>query len=116
MCNKVGKMTNTGIKIISEETMRENPPDYLLVLPWHFREEIIEREHIFLENGGQFIFPFPHFEIFSSKPKVLITGSEGFIATYVKPILNDYNLYGFTRTKTTSPNIVTNYFDIVFSF
>ena len=35
---KVGKMTSTGIPIISESMMRENPPDYLLVLPWHFRD------------------------------------------------------------------------------
>ena len=58
--NKVGKMTCTGIPIISEETMRLSPPDYLLVLPWHFRNEIIERESEFLNNGGQFIFPFPN--------------------------------------------------------
>lgn len=65
--NKVGKMTSTGIEIISEETMRQNPPDYLLVLPWHFKKEIIEREKIFLENGGQLIFPFPEFEISYAK-------------------------------------------------
>ena len=35
---KVGKMTSTFIEIISEETMRENPPEYLLVFPWHFKE------------------------------------------------------------------------------
>jgi hypothetical protein len=61
--NKIGKMTSTGIEIIGEEKMREHPPEYLLVLPWHFREEIIKREDTFLKNGGQFIFPFPKFEI-----------------------------------------------------
>jgi hypothetical protein len=63
--NKVGKMTSTGIEIISEETMRCNVPKFLLVLPWHFREEIIAREHEFLTNGGKLVFPFPHFEIYS---------------------------------------------------
>jgi hypothetical protein len=63
--NKIGKMTSTGIEIIGEEKMREHPPEYLLVLPWHFREEIIKREDTFLKNGGQFIFPFPRFEIVS---------------------------------------------------
>jgi GDP-mannose 4,6-dehydratase len=96
--NKVGKMTSTGIEIISEEQMREDPPDYLLVLPWHFRNEIIEREQTFLQNGGQFIFPFAHFEIVGSKPKVLITGCDGMIAHYVKKRFEENsNLYGLTR-------------------
>jgi GDP-mannose 4,6-dehydratase len=97
--NKVGKMTNTGIEIISEETMRENPPNYLLVLPWHFREEIIQREEVFLKNGGQLIFPFPNFEVVSYSPKVLITGCDGMISQYVKEQLTDYTLYGITRNE-----------------
>jgi GDP-mannose 4,6-dehydratase len=100
---KIGKMTSTGCEIISEETMRLDPPDYLLVLPWHFRNEILEREKPYLEGGGQFIFPFPHFEIVGSKPKLLITGCDGMIANYVKthPQFTDYNLYGITRKSTT---------------
>ena len=31
-------------------------PDYLLVLPWHFRDEEINKEN-YLESGGKFIFP-----------------------------------------------------------
>jgi NDP-4-keto-2,6-dideoxyhexose 3-C-methyltransferase len=61
--DKVGKMTCTGIPIIIEETMRESPPDYLLVLPWHFRTEIVAREKDFRDQGGKMVFPFPHFEV-----------------------------------------------------
>jgi len=105
--NKIGKMTSTGIEIISEEQMRADPPDYLLVLPWHFRDEILVREQSFLDNGGQFVFPFPHFEIIGSKPKLLITGCDGMIAHYVKEQFVDYNLYGITRNSNgaTEPNI-----------
>jgi len=95
--NKIGKMTSTGIEIISEEKMRENTPDYLFVLPWHFRDEIIVRENTFLENGGQFIFPFPHFDVVGSKPKLLLTGCDGMISHYIKERFTDYNLYGITR-------------------
>ena len=105
--NKIGKMTSTGIPIIGEEQMRESPPDYLLVLPWHFKEEIIKREEVFLNNGGQFIFPFPHFEIVGSKPKALITGSNGMIAHYVKKQFTDYNLYGIARSATNEKNMIT---------
>lgn len=60
---KVGKMTCTGIPIISEESMRANPPEALLVLPWHFRPAILEREAEFLRRGGKLLFPFPTFDI-----------------------------------------------------
>ena len=99
--NKIGKMTSTGIEIISEETMRQQPPNYLLVLPWHFKHEIIEREDEFLTNGGQLVFPFPHFEIVSKTPRVLITGCNGMIASYVKERFSDYTLYGISNTMST---------------
>jgi GDPmannose 4,6-dehydratase len=107
--NKVGKMTSTGIEIISEETMRKNPPDYLLVLPWHFKNEILEREKKFLDEGGQFIFPFPHFEIIGSKPKLLITGCDGMIAHYVKQQFTDYNLYGISRSSPKYEQNITKF-------
>jgi len=65
---KVGRTTSTGIEIISEETMRAAPPEYLLVLPWHFKEEIIARESDFLKAGGKLIFPLPTFEIVGDSP------------------------------------------------
>ena len=93
--DKVGKMTSTGIEIISEDTMRAKPPAYLLVLPWHFRDEIIKREDALLSTGVQLIFPFPNFEIVSKKKKALITGWSGQIANYVrKHFEQEYSLYG----------------------
>lgn len=51
------------IPIISESDAKAMKPDYFLVLPWHFKDGIIRREKAFLENGGNFIFPFPEIEI-----------------------------------------------------
>jgi hypothetical protein len=53
----------TLIPIISEEEARKMKPDYFLVLPWHFKASILEREKEYLENGGKFIFPLPEIEI-----------------------------------------------------
>ena len=102
---KIGKCTNTGIEIISEETMRKNPPDFLIVLPWHFKDEIIKREKKYLDNGGQLIFYFPTFEIVSNLPKILITGCDGFLGRYMKEEFYGESLYGITRNKN---NIVDN--------
>jgi len=53
----------TNIPIISELEMRKATPDVLFVLPWHFKDEFIEREKEFLENGGTIVFPLPNLEI-----------------------------------------------------
>ena len=53
----------TKIPIISEKEAHEMKPDYFLVLPWHFKNNILEREAEFIANGGRFIFPFPDIEI-----------------------------------------------------
>jgi hypothetical protein len=55
----------TKIPIQSEETSRSTKPDYLVVLPWHFRQEFIAREAALLKQGTSLIFPLPNFEIFS---------------------------------------------------
>jgi cyclopropane fatty-acyl-phospholipid synthase-like methyltransferase len=57
------KTIGTEIPIISEEQMRSEKPDYLLVLPWHFIDEFKKREQDFLLQGGKFIVPCPKFEI-----------------------------------------------------
>lgn len=62
--DKWGKVTlGTNIPICSEAEARENKPDYMFVLPWHFRHEFLRRERKFLEEGGKFIFPLPKFEV-----------------------------------------------------
>jgi hypothetical protein len=38
-------------------------PDYYLVLPWHFKEEFLEREKEILEKGTGLIFPLPKLEV-----------------------------------------------------
>jgi len=56
---KFGTLYLGKIPVISEEQARKNPPDYYLVLPWHFKTEILEREEVFLRSGGKMIFPLP---------------------------------------------------------
>ena len=63
---KFGSFTpGSGIPILSEDEVRAMNPDYMLVLPWHFKEFIVEKESEFLEQGGRLIFPLPEIEIVS---------------------------------------------------
>ena len=53
----------TNIKIISEKKSRLLKPDYYLVLPWHFKKEILKRENKIRKSGAKFIFPLPKLSV-----------------------------------------------------
>ena len=60
---KLNKFTpGTNIKIISKKLMRSKKPDYLFVLIWSFRKEVIKQELNYLKAGGKLYFhlPIPH--------------------------------------------------------
>lgn len=62
--DKWGKYTvGSMIPIVSEEYARNARPDYMLVLPWHFMDEFLEREAEYLKRGGAFIVPLPTFRV-----------------------------------------------------
>lgn len=62
--DKWGKyIVGTGIKVIPFEEYRKNPPNYLFVLPYQFKKEIVKQEAEFLKNGGKMIFALPNFEV-----------------------------------------------------
>jgi 2-polyprenyl-3-methyl-5-hydroxy-6-metoxy-1,4-benzoquinol methylase len=63
--DKFGARTlGTNIPIVSEEDSRALKPDYYLVLPWHFRNEFLDRERGLLAAGTGMIFPLPEPEVF----------------------------------------------------
>ena len=65
--DKFGAQTpGTGIPIVSEREARALKPDYFLVLPWHFRDNIVQREESYLNSGGKLLFPLPRIEIVSA--------------------------------------------------
>ena len=53
----------TKIKIVSESFSRTCKPNYYLVLPWHFKKEIILREKRAIKDGSKFIFPLPKMKV-----------------------------------------------------
>jgi hypothetical protein len=61
---KQGKfLPGTHIPIYSPERISQTKPDYLLILPWNLKDEIM-RQNAFIRNwGGKFVVPIPHVEI-----------------------------------------------------
>jgi SAM-dependent methyltransferase len=65
--DKYGAFTpGTHIPIISEAEAHALKPDYFLVMPWHFRENLIGRETAYLASGGKMIFPLPEISVVSA--------------------------------------------------
>lgn len=61
---KHGRYTpGSKIKIISKEQMRKDKPDYLFVLIWSFRNEVIKQELNYIKSGGKLIIPYPSIHI-----------------------------------------------------
>ena len=65
--DKWGKyIVGSGIPIMSVEDYRKQKPDFLLVLPYHFLDEIRAQEREFLQNGGKMIVAIPDFAVISN--------------------------------------------------
>jgi len=62
--DKNGRYTpGTKIRIISEKRAKQLKPDYFFVLPWHFKNFILDKEKKIIRSGIKFIFPLPKFEV-----------------------------------------------------
>jgi SAM-dependent methyltransferase len=62
---KHGKFTpGTHIPIFPPEKIKETRPDYLFILPWNFKDEIIGQQAYIRDWGGQFIVPIPELKVF----------------------------------------------------
>jgi len=63
--HKHGKfLPGTHIPIFAPEKIRETRPDYLFILPWNLKDEIIEQNAYIREWGGRFVVPIPRLQVF----------------------------------------------------
>ncbi|MDX1637131.1 MAG: class I SAM-dependent methyltransferase [Balneolaceae bacterium] len=62
--NKAGKyLPGTHIPVKQVEAIREDQPDYVIILPWNLKNEIMAQNSFIREWGGQFIVPIPQVQI-----------------------------------------------------
>jgi len=57
-------LPGTRIPIHSPDHLRENRPDYVLILPWNRKDEIMEQLSEVREWGGQFVVALPEVKVF----------------------------------------------------
>ena len=57
---KQGKfLPGTHVPILAPDEIREARPDYLLLLPWNLKDEIVSQTSYIREWGGKFVVPIP---------------------------------------------------------
>jgi nucleoside-diphosphate-sugar epimerase/SAM-dependent methyltransferase len=56
-------MPGVGLCIHDPARLIEDKPDYLMILPWNFREEIIRQQTGYRDAGGRFIVPIPNLDV-----------------------------------------------------
>lgn len=63
--HKQGKfLPGTHIPIYPPERIRQTRPDYLLILPWNLKDEIMKQNAYIREWGGQFVVPIPKVKLY----------------------------------------------------
>lgn len=63
--HKQGKyLPGTHVPIYAPQKITETRPDFLLILPWNLREEIMEQMRHIRDWGGKFVVPIPEVEVF----------------------------------------------------
>lgn len=62
---KQGKYTpGTRIPILPPEKIMETKPDYVFVLPWNLKEEVMAQNSFIREWGGKFVVPIPELRVY----------------------------------------------------
>jgi len=62
--HKHGKyMPGVNLRVDDPKRLTEDRPDFVMILPWNFRDEIIHQQAAYYKAGGRFIIPVPHLEI-----------------------------------------------------
>ena len=51
------------IPVVSESYLKENRPNYVIILPWNLKSEITEQLSYIREWGGKFVIPIPQLEV-----------------------------------------------------
>ena len=58
-------LPGTHVPIYPPDRIRETRPDYVLILPWNLKDEIIKQNGFIREWGGMFVVPIPEVKIYA---------------------------------------------------
>ena len=56
-------LPGTHLPVFAPEKLDETKPDYVLILPWNIKDEIMEQVGHIRKWGGKFVVPIPRLEV-----------------------------------------------------
>jgi SAM-dependent methyltransferase len=71
-------LPGTRIPVYAPDRIRDTKPDYVLILPWNIRDEVMQQMAFIGEWGGQFVVPIPEVKVY---PAPVISGNR-----HLKPV------------------------------
>jgi SAM-dependent methyltransferase len=57
------RMPGCGIPVVGPQAITERQPDYLLILVWNLKDEVVRQEEAYHRRGGRFILAVPRIEL-----------------------------------------------------
>jgi 2-polyprenyl-3-methyl-5-hydroxy-6-metoxy-1,4-benzoquinol methylase len=67
--SKQGKfLPGSHIPVLNEQSIKEEKPDYIIILPWNLKNEIMEQLAYIGEWGGKFVVFIPEVQVFEASP------------------------------------------------
>ena len=62
--HKIGRfLPGSHIPVVAADELKKSKPDYVLILPWNIKTEIMKQLHYIGEWGGKFIIPIPDIKV-----------------------------------------------------
>lgn len=65
-------LPGTLIPVFSPDKIRATKPDYVFILPWNLKDEIMENMAYISEWGGKFVIPIPELKVYDTAIKELV--------------------------------------------
>lgn len=59
------------IPVHHPDKIKETQPDYVFILPWNLRNEIMDQLHFISDWGGQFVVPIPEVKIYQDRREIV---------------------------------------------
>jgi hypothetical protein len=55
-----------NVPVKASSKIYKDNPDYIIILAWRYKNQIIKKHKKFLKNGGSFIIPLPKYQLINS--------------------------------------------------
>lgn len=56
-------LPGSHIPVVSEERIKGERPDFVIIFPWNIKEEVMKQLHYINDWGGKFVIPIPHLHV-----------------------------------------------------